>query len=304
MSWRKESRRVARYAALRAAIASHRIVPRPLSLACWSALGAISSRVLPRTWRRTVEHLAAAYPELTPSDRERLARRVFREVAKNASDVIRLGSWRGTEVDRWAEAEDWSHFEAAHRRGRGVIVLTGHIGCWELLGALICGRGYPLHVLARPLREERLDALVRRLREGYGARALDARRSLRAALQVLRSGGAVGLLLDLNTGEAGVQVPFFGRPAWTPLSAAWLARKSGAAVVPMAIGRAANGRHLVRTLPPLEFGPGEATRERLEADTAVCVAAIEELIRHDPTQWIWFHPRWRARRRAAVVAVA
>jgi KDO2-lipid IV(A) lauroyltransferase len=296
MSWRKEARRSVRYVLLRAAIVANRTCPRSVALRVSGGLGGFSRHILPRTWRRTVAHLAASYPELSECERERLARSVFREMGKNASDALGLASARGAEILRSVSTEGWPHFVEAYRARRGVLVLTGHIGCWELLGAYLCHRGYPLSVLARPLREARLDRLVRAMRARYGAAALDARRSLRAAAAALRHGGVVGVLLDLNTGDAGVPVAFFGRPAWTPLTAAWLARRTGAAVVPMAIGRLPDGGHRVRVRPALALGAGGDSRNDVERDTAACAAAVEELIRHDPSQWVWFHPRWKARR--------
>jgi KDO2-lipid IV(A) lauroyltransferase len=296
MGLTKRARRAARYGTLRLAMVVNRRLPRRASLALWGSLGRVAPRFLPRTWRRTVEHLTEAFPELTAAERESLARRVFVEMGRNASDTMRLLTARCEEILRWVDAEDWERFEAAYARGRGVLVLTGHIGCWEMLGAYVRSRGYPLSVLARPLREQRFEDLMYRLRKRYGAEPMDPRRRLRAAMATLRSGGVVGLLLDLNTGAAGVKVDFFGRPAWTPLSAAWLARRSGAMIVPMAIGLRPDGRQVVRVLPPFDLDGGGY--DDLETGTARCAAAVEELIRHDPSQWVWFHPRWRDRRRA------
>jgi KDO2-lipid IV(A) lauroyltransferase len=268
-------------------------IPRSAALSLWGALGAAAFALLPATRRRALDNLAAAFPEQSARDREMLARRVFTELARNVAEAVRIAGARPGSVESLVEAEGWERFEEACRPGAGVIVLTGHIGCWEMLGAYICARGSPLRVLARPIRDRRLDRVVSRLRSSYGARALDPRRGMRSALAALRRGEIVGILLDMNTGTAGVLTPFFGRPAWTPVSAAWLAMRSGAAVVPMAIGRRPDGRHAVRVMPPLDLPRTGDERGDLAANTAACTAAIEGLIRHDPSQWVWFHPRWR-----------
>ena len=143
--------------------------------------------------------------------------------------------------------------------------------------------------VARPLDEPRQQRLLAGLRERFGTPTIErgGDGAVRQLLNTLRRGGALGLLIDQDTKVEGVWVPFFGRPAFTPVGAAKIALKQRAAVVPVFIERLPDGRHLARYHPPLDLpnDPREAT--------ALMTAKIEEQIRRHPEQWVWMHRRWR-----------
>ena len=144
-------------------------------------------------------------------------------------------------------------------------------------------------VVARALEESGLNELLVAFRRRFGTETLErgAPGAARRLLRVLRAGGALGMLIDQDTRVEGVWVPFFGRPAFTPVGAAKIALRQGAAVVPAFIERLADGTHLARIHPPLDLPADE-----VEA-TALMTQAIEEQIRRVPEQWVWMHRRWR-----------
>lgn len=176
------------------------------------------------------------------------------------------------------------------------LLLTGHLGNWELLSAAHRLTGYSLAVVARPLDAVWLDVLARRLREKSGVELIDKRRALRPVLAALRRGRLVGILLDQNAArDEAVFVPFFGVVASTSRSIAVLSLRTNAPVVPVFVRRQAGGRHRVSIEPALPAPASTAREAAVQELTALCTARLEAAIRRSPEQWFWMHDRWRTR---------
>ena len=179
--------------------------------------------------------------------------------------------------------------------GRALIV-TAHLGNWELLTAAHRLIGYPLTIVARPLDSRGLNALASRLREKAGVELVDKRNAVRPVLRALAAGRLVGILLDQNAARhEGVFVPFFGRLASTSKSIAVLALRTGAPVLPIFMWREARGRHRVSIGAAIEVPSGRGGAETIVEMTRRCTKAIEDAIRERPEQWLWMHARWRTR---------
>jgi KDO2-lipid IV(A) lauroyltransferase len=253
------------------------------------AIGSLAWTLSRRDRRRALDHLALAYPELAETERRRLARDCFRHLGTVLGECLHLFHRDCAFVGSVVDVEGWEEIETARKAERPLVVFTGHCGNWELLAAAINCRGVGMAVVARPLDEPRQQRMLAGLRERFGTPTI-ARGSEGAARQLLgtlRRGGALGMLIDQDTKVEGVWVPFFGRPAFTPVGAAKIALKQKAAVVPVFIERLADGRHRARFQPPLDLpdDPQEAT--------ALMTAKIEEQVRRLPEQWVWMHRRWR-----------
>jgi KDO2-lipid IV(A) lauroyltransferase len=193
--------------------------------------------------------------------------------------------------------EGMEHVWRALDAGRGVVVVTGHCGNWELLNARVCVGGVPLTAAVRGLEDPRLDRVAGALRSRFGtevaSRGATAGRELMAALNRNR---VIGLLIDQDIRDIpSVFVPFFGRPAWTPSGAAALAIRKRCATIPVFIHRRDDHTHHVVVHPPLappERGP---LADKVTELTARSTAAIEQQIVSHPEQWVWMHRRWRTR---------
>jgi KDO2-lipid IV(A) lauroyltransferase len=196
------------------------------------------------------------------------------------------------------EFEGWETFDRLRAEGRRILVLSGHCGNWEMMTTGIPSRGLPLVVVARELQDSVLDELLVGLRARFGTETIHrgAAGAGRRLLAVLRGGGALGMLIDQDIRADSVFVPFFGRPAHTPVGAAQLALRHGLTVVPAFIERRDDGSHLMRVLPPLEL-PADPV-----AATATMTAAIEAQVRRRPEQWVWMHRRWRRQPPTAAAA--
>lgn len=252
-------------------------------------LGGLAWLAVVRDRRRSLNHLALAFPDLDPRERRRIARASFRHLGTNVTELLYLQGRERQEILERIDVEGWQGVETLRQAERPLLVLTGHCGNWELLAPVFLALDIPLSAVVRALDEPRLHRFLESIRKGFGTETIDrgSPGAARQLLQALRQGRTLMMLIDQDTRVAGVWVPFFGRPAYTPVGAAKLALKQNAAVVPAFMERRDNGRHVARFLPPLEL-PEDPTEA-----TAAMTAAIEAQIRRQPEQWVWMHRRWR-----------
>jgi len=253
------------------------------------ALGGAGWLLARRDRRRALEHLALALPELAAADRERLGRASFRHLGAMLGECLWLASRDATEVSRRVALTGWEEVERARAAGRPILILTGHCGNWELLAAALNTRGLGMAVVARELDDPGLQEALLGLRARFGTRTIvrGTPGAARELLRTLRSGGALGMLIDQDTRVEGVWVDFFGRPAWTPSGAADIARRFAAAVLPTFVERLADGSHRAAIGAPLELPDDPVAATQRMSD------AIEAQIRRVPEQWVWMHRRWR-----------
>ncbi|MEO8198117.1 MAG: lysophospholipid acyltransferase family protein [Thermoanaerobaculia bacterium] len=255
------------------------------------AFGRCGWRLARRDRRRTLDHLAFAFPELSVGERTTLAEHCFAHLGTLLGECLYLRHCEATQLSRHVELAGWEHVEAARTQRRPVIIVTGHCGNWELLAAVLNAHGLGMLVVAREIDEPGLQTMLLDLRARFGTRTIvrGTPGAARALLGALRGAGALGMLIDQDTKVEGVFVDFFGRPAWTPVGAAELALRFDAAVLPTFIERRADGSHRAVIHPELPL-PTDPT-----AATALMTAAIEAQIRSHPDQWVWLHRRWRKR---------
>ncbi|MGH9900745.1 MAG: lysophospholipid acyltransferase family protein, partial [Pyrinomonadaceae bacterium] len=185
----------------------------------------------------------------------------------------------------------------AKRGGRGIIFLTSHLGAWELLCFAHSAIHEPISFMVRPIDNPRVEETVERIRTRFGNQPIDKKSAARAALKLLRAGGTLGILADLNTHpHEGVFVPFFGRPACTTAGIAVLALRTDATVIPVCAPWDERRRRFVfRGDPAIELVRTGDHQRDIEINTARFTAAIERQVRAYPDQWLWIHKRWKTR---------
>jgi len=283
------------YAAYRVVRAlAHRAGPRLVA-----RLGAGIGDLYRLTGRRRREillfNLRLAYPELSGQEIVRLAREVSRHFGRVTLDALRLQRARPETLLEQVEVVGRDNLEAGLAHGRGIFLLSAHIGSWEvaaLTAGLLIEAGFA--IVNRPLDNPLLEAELQRLRSLFGNSALGKEGITRDMLKQLRRGGAVGILIDQRTLEdEGVLVPFFGQPAWTHPALARLAVRTGAPVVPIWGLWEGPGRYTVRFDPPVMASELSAEEREEVALTAHFTRITEGIIRERPEQWLWYHDRWR-----------
>jgi len=214
-----------------------------------------------------------------------------------ALEFARFPKYTKQNIEKIVVLDGHENFLEAQRRGKGVLVLTGHIGGWELSSFAHALYGYPLHYMARPIENARIDALVNRYRGMSGNHPIFKNESARVMLRVLKDAGTIGILADQNTmPEEAVFVDFFGKPASTTTGIARVALHTDAAVVPgYAVWDAPQQKYRLRFEPPVELiRTGDADRDVFE-NTQRFTKVLEEIIRKYPEQWVWVHGRWNTR---------
>ena len=287
------------YAAVRALLAGLGALPRPLAMAAGRGFGR-AAYALAAGLRRTGErNLELAFPEMGEAERERILRGSFESLGRQLGEVSQFPRATPERLRAVAEydSEDVKLLDVARARGRGVIFLTSHLGAWEMLCFAHSALYEPLSFLVRPLDNPRIDALVERLRTRFGNRPIDKGAAARTALRLLKQGGTLGVLADLNTQEReGVFVPFFGHLACTTAGAATLALRTDATVIPCcAPWDERRKKYVFHGGPVLELvRTGDDARD-VELNTARFTAAIEDQVRRFPDQWLWLHKRWKTR---------
>jgi len=282
------------YQFIRGLIWTVRRLPRPVALWLFRNLGLLAFRLIREAREKTLRHLRMAFGDQRREEEiYQLAKQVFRQLGLNAVEAMRMPNLLKAGLHKHIRFIGKEHLDRAYQRGKGVVCLTGHIGCWELFGAFIASH-YPLKVVGAALYDPRLDAilLTERERAGYQSLPRDAS-GTRRILRWLKQGGLLGILIDQDTRVDGEFVDFFGRPAYTPAGPVVIAERTGAPLVPMAIYMNNDGTHTVEVRPEIELqNTGDARADRL-ANVAQCSKAIEAFIREHPAQWVWMHERWK-----------
>lgn len=273
------------------------VLPRPLAWGLATGMVRILYAWMPRL-RKTAEiNLRIAFPGWSDERREIAIRGMLRNLGRMAAEFARLPKHSKENIGRIVVMDGHENFLEAQRHGKGVLVLTGHIGGWELSSFAHALYGYPLHYMARPLDNKRIDALVNGYRCLSGNRPIFKNESARVMLKVLKGAGTIGILADQNTmPDEAVFVNFFGKPASTTTGIARVAWHTGAAVVPgYAVWDESIQKYRLCFEPPVELiRTGDAERDVLE-NTQKFTAVLEEIIRKYPEQWVWVHGRWNTR---------
>ncbi|HZE71610.1 MAG TPA: lysophospholipid acyltransferase family protein [Pyrinomonadaceae bacterium] len=287
------------YLLARSLVTSMGILPRGLALRVGEALGRLGYFFTGRLRRTGERNLQIAFPELTDEERRRLLVRSFESLGRLLAEFSQFPKLRAEQLRQLIEYDEvgLSHLRQAEADQRGVIFLTGHIGAWEVLSFGWSALEYPISFLVRPLDNPLVEEMIERIRTRFGNRAIDKKSAARQALRVLREGGTLGILSDLNTQEfEGVFVPFFGKLACTNAGIATLALKTDAVVIPTcAVWDAGKRRYFFHGDAPVELiRTGDHQRD-VELNTSRFAAAVERMVRLYPDQWLWIHKRWKTR---------
>lgn len=283
------------YLAVRSAARVIECLPLEPALGLGRSLGLVGWALDGRHRRLTREHIARAFPQEGASFHAALARRMFAHLGLLAVEVVKLRQvLRAATIPRHIRTRIHPETEALARRGQGFILVSGHLGNWEIAGAVAGHIGYPLHSVARPLDNPLLDRYLIDQREARGQKIIQKKGALREMLRLLHRGNILCMLMDQNQRTDPVFVAFFGRPAATLGSAAALALRTGVPIITGAAQRLRGSyRFLVRFGAPIwpdADAPREAEIQRL---TQRYTRELEAYIRDYPEQWFWLHRRWK-----------
>ncbi len=242
-------------------------------------------------------NLELALPQLSPDERRAVLRGVYRNLGWQLVEFCRMERYTAKNLQSWIRTEGLEDYLAARDRGKGVLVLTGHLGAWELSSFYHSLMGYPMGMVIRRLDNRLLDEFVNGSRCMHGNYVLHKDDFARGLMMAMRKGETVGILMDTNmTPPQGVFARFFGIEACTASGLAHVALKTGAAVVPgFMVWEAAERKYVLHFGPELEFKRTGQTKDDVLAATQQCNDVLESWIRRYPDQWLWIHRRWKTR---------
>ena len=269
-----------------------------VAVRCGALLGAFVGSVL-RVRRRDVDrHLRQAFPDRARRWQNRIARASYRHLGREAVATFRRGAWSPELLRARTTMVGFEAFRAAAGEPEGVVLLTAHLGNWEIGGAAIAARGVRLDVVGKGTANRLFQEELFAAREELGMRVIEMSDAPREVLRSLARGGVTALLWDQNAHRNGVFVPFFGKPASTARGPALFALRASARVYFAAALREPSAEPTYRvTFERLPFEPSGDVEADVNALATAYSAALEEAIRAAPDQYFWQHRRWKSRPR-------
>lgn len=273
------------------------LVPRPVARSIGALLGTIAYLFLGRLRKVGAANLALAFPGMQHAEQARILRAMYRSLGWQMAEFCHMPRLPLATANRFIRYEGLQHYLEARGRGNGVLVLTGHIGPWELSSFYHSLAGYPMSMVIRRLDNPLLDRFVNRIRCLHGNRVLHKDDFARGLIAAMRKGETVGVLMDTNmTPPQGVFADFFSTPACTAAGVARVALKTGAAVVPgFMVWHEQEKKYVLHFLPALQLADtGDADADAC-TNTQLFNQTLEAIIRQYPEQWLWVHRRWKTR---------
>jgi KDO2-lipid IV(A) lauroyltransferase len=230
--------------------------------------------------------------------REREAREIIRNAyshfGKALVEFIRIPVMY-PKIDEIVSTTGEEHVREALKMGRGAIMLSGHIGCWEYAAAVLARHGLPMNAIGTEQRDERITRAIADLRSRAGVKPIGKGMNLRAAVECLKKNEILAVLLDQDAKEAGILSPFLGHLASTPFALIKIAHKYGVPVLPAHITRDRDGLHMTMVIePPLKGRDGRPFGEDIQYSVDRCNDVISGWIISEPGQWMWMYPRWES----------
>jgi Kdo2-lipid IVA lauroyltransferase/acyltransferase len=294
---RKEIKYVSLYYFVRFLIFSSNLFPRKAWLRFCGMLGRFAYWFSPQPAARMVCHLTVAFGnEKSPAEIKRLSKRTFEMLGKNAGDILRSLRVKSlADLEKFLVTSGIENYEKAHAKGKGVMFLTCHMGAFDLQITNMALRGLKPNIIGTALGDERLNELLLKYRNAYGAIAIERGKESVRLFKALKSGGSIAILIDQDTKVKSRFVNFFGKPAATPIGATVLALKSGASVVPTYVFLDENYKQQMYILPEIPLIYTGDDEQDLIINTQNFTNFTEHVVREHPEQWVWMHERWKTK---------
>jgi len=266
----------------------------PLAFAIGQMGGVIAWLVLPQYRRLALRNVRIAFGgELSEKQMRRIVRRHFRQLGANLLCSVKFPRMPMEKILQRVRIEHLEYIENCFRKKRPVVLFLSHIGSWEFCTRLFPHflRGHRTATIYQRIRNPHIDRHVREVRSRFGLEVFERGEGFGKAIELLRDGGGVGILMDQHAGDGGLWTPFFGRLASTTPLPALLARRTHAALIGFAVHTDGFARWRAIAGPPIE-----GTGESIEKLTARGNDIVEKQVRRAPEDWFWVHNRWKTPR--------
>ncbi len=224
---------------------------------------------------------------------QNVVRQNFRNLGRFLVEVIKIYYGKADDIFCNVALEGVEHFERANRKGKGVILITGHCGNWELMAVYLSMHLTRVKVVARKQNNYYINRFIERTRQRYGNEVIYKEGALKKMLGALKRNQTIGILMDQSTIRSeGIIIPFLGRNAYAMKTPAIIARKTGSPVLPLFIRREGL-RHIIEIGAEIPLAVSGDSERALIEDTVNFLRPVEEFIRHYPADWLWIHRKWK-----------
>lgn len=280
------------YLALRGVTAPLSVLPRNFALAVGRAIGRGLNAILGSRQKIAAENLRKSFPGISEAEVRNTIRGCWENLGAGAAEFTQLPAMSDDELQSIAEFQGLDLLKKSIAKGKGVIILTGHYGAWELGTRFWPHAGLDMAVVARRVKNPLVNAWVTRVRSSHGVRVILARNAVRETIQWLKKGKVLGILIDHRVVEGGLKIPFFGRPAYTSSLPALLALRYEAPIHPVHCWREGE-KVKIHVAAAMDFSGLETREEDLAEATLRMNRVVEGWVRERPAAWLWIHNRWK-----------
>lgn len=289
-------RRYVLYYLARALAAIVYIMPLSVALAFADAIGSLAFYAARKYAKVTLENLRSVFGgEKTEDEIQRIARGVFRNIARNAVELVRFPKITKENIDSILTIEGKDILDRGYSKGKGIVLVTGHIGNWEIMAIALRIKGCPGVAVGKRIYFHKYDEYLNSLRRHHDVHIVYRDESPRKILKLLKSNNLVGIVADQDVDSVeGVFVNFLGRKAYTPAGPAVLAKATGAPLIPVVMIRDGR-RHRLIVNEPIELADTGNKEADMVTNTQRWSDVLESYIRKYPDQWVWMHRRWKTK---------
>ncbi len=238
------------------------------------------------------ENLKAIFPQKSDREIKKIRLRMFRNFAKYLADFFRLKDLDTQYLKKRVRIENIEHLNTAIAQGKGVILLSAHLGNWELGGAVTGILGYKIWGVAMPHKDKRVNDFFNQRRESKGVKVIPVGKAARKCLEALKKGELIALIGDRDFGENGARIDFFGKPTFFPEGPAAFSLKTGAPILPVFMIRDKDDGFILKIEKPIEFKASGNNGRDINELILKYKVIIENYIRRYPDQWYMFKKFW------------
>lgn len=271
-----------------------RLLPYRLALFLGQILGDITFGIIKFRKRVALKNLSRCFTNKGTAQLRRICRQSYRNLGKSLVEYALFPKLARKRLSEMVEFDHAEYFDRAIKKGKGALLLTGHFGSWELMGAAVARMGYPVDLLVGEQHNPLTDRLMNKYRRMMGVGIIKAGTSSKSVIKALRENRFVAMLSDQDAGKDGVLIDFFGHPTSTPKGPAAFALRTQAPVIMGFIVRQGPKKQTA-LLKKSDFSPRSEDREKdITEITQKYTSILENYIRKHPDHWYWIHRRWKS----------
>ena len=282
------------YSVIRILIFLLNLAPYKLALYFGDFIGILAFSVLRIRRKITLDNLRNSFANKY-SERELagIGSRAYRNFAKSMIEYGLFPKLKKKDLNKFVSIEGLEHLINLRDKKSGAVMVTGHFGSWELMGAYISRQGFPIDYLVGEQHNLEINRLMNNNRQMFGIGLIEMGVAARGVIKAVKTGRMVAMLSDQDAGSDGAIVRFMGRPASTPKGPAAFAIKTG---VPMIFGVAVRQgkKHVIHIEPPIEFKPSGNKDDDIKNLTQAYTSLLGKYIEIYPDHWFWPHRRWKS----------